>query len=445
MVSIHAMSSESCLLLIPKGIRRAACGASVDFDQLRESCIAPVVEKLGHTLVHPNIDVPSLLLDAASLRRVVQANLCIADISLMDPVVLYLVGMRHTLRSGGTVLMVADALRTPLGDLQDSVCTYRLAADGGISDPVTVREGLTYRLHASTEGRKDSPVLSALDEDNVVQAADQAARESTLRCAFDAAQEHSDDRLSALIAFEDALMSESNPSIDLCYELFFAYRGLQAWAEMGALFHRLPEALRRLPNVREQRALALNRAGDPAQAESVLRELLNERGSSGEAHAVLGRLYKDQWEAASYGDQSTLALGLMDKAIEAYLDGFAADTRNPYAGVNAATLMEIREPPDARLSELLPVVIFAARQRVESGTSDYWDFATLLEAAVLANDQETASRVLVEALGACREGWKPKSTARNLRLIREARERRRERKQPWALEIEKALESKADT
>jgi tetratricopeptide (TPR) repeat protein len=445
MVSIHAMSTESCLLLIPKGIRRAACGALVDFDQLRESCIAPVVEKLGHTLVHPNVDVPSLLLDAASLRRVAQASLCIADISLMDPVVLYLVGMRHTLRSGGTVLMVADALRTPLGDLQDSVCTYRLADDGGISDPMTVREGLTYRLHAMTEGRNDSPVLSALDEENVVQAADQAARESTLRCAFDAAREHSDDRLSALIAFEDALMSESNPSIDLCHELFFAYRGLQAWAEMDSLFHRLPEALRVLPNVREQRALALNRAGDPAQAESVLRELLNERGSSGEAHAVLGRLYKDQWEAASYGDQSTLALGLMDKAIEAYLDGFAADTRNPYAGVNAATLMEIREPPDARLSELLPVVIFAARQRVESGTSDYWDFATLLEAAVLANDQETASRVLVEALGACREGWKPKSTARNLRLIREARERRRERKQPWALEIEKALESKADT
>lgn len=124
---------------------------------------------------------------------------------------------------------------------------------------------------------------------------------------------------------------------------------MKSWAALS------PRRLRAVPNVREQLALALNRAGDPTQAESVLRELLNERGSSGEAHGVLGRLYKDQWEAACYGDQSTLALGLMDKAIDAYLNGFAADARNPYAGVNAATLMEIREPPDARLSELLPV------------------------------------------------------------------------------------------
>ena len=171
---------------------------------------------------------------------------------------------------------------------------------------------------------------------------------------------------------------------------------------VGALLYAL--RVTRVSALREQVALALNRAADPAQAESVLLELLNERGSSGEAHAVLERLYKDQWAAACYGDQSTLALGLMDKAIEAYFDGFAVDTRNPYAGVNAATSMAIREPPDARLSELLPLVIYVARQRVESGTFDYWDYATLLDAAVLANDQETASRVLLKALAVCMEG-----------------------------------------
>jgi hypothetical protein len=44
----------------------------------------------------------------------------------------------------------------------------------------------------------------------------------------------------------------------------------------------------------------------------------------------------------------------------------------------------------------------------------------------------------VTALAAVREPWEPESTARNLRLIREARERRGETV-PWARELEKAL------
>ena len=48
---------------------------------------------------------------------------------------------------------------------------------------------------------------------------------------------------------------------------------------------------------------------------------------------------------------------------------------------------------------MLPVVVYAAERRVcASGKSDFWDYATLLEAAVLNGDKARAEGALKEAL-----------------------------------------------
>ena len=59
---------------------------------------------------------------------------------------------------------------------------------------------------------------------------------------------------------------------------------------------------------------------------------------------------------ASKAGEELLAQGCLDKAIDAYLHGFEADWRDAYPGVNAVTLMELKEPPDPRRARLLPVV-----------------------------------------------------------------------------------------
>jgi hypothetical protein len=61
---------------------------------------------------------------------------------------------------------------------------------------------------------------------------------------------------------------------------------------------------------------------------------------------------------------------------------------------------------------------------------------------VLAKDEQKAVAALSDAVAAVREPWEPETTARNLRLIREARERRGE-DVPWAGEIEGELERRA--
>jgi hypothetical protein len=206
----------------------------------------------------------------------------------------------------------------------------------------------------------------------------------------------------------------------------------------------MPEPLRRSTLVQEQLAFALNRDGQSGKAEQVLLDLTRTRGPSSKTYGLLGRVYKDQWDAAAKKEDKTLARGLLDKAIEAYLKGFETDWRDAYPGINAVTLMTLRTPPDARLSELLPVLRYAIKRKIASGKPDYWDYATTLELAVLANDENGATAALAKAVTVIREHWEPETTARNLRLIREAREARGEAP-PWATDIERELDRKAWT
>jgi hypothetical protein len=114
----------------------------------------------------------------------------------------------------------------------------------------------------------------------------------------------------------------------------------------------------------------------------------------------------------------------LDQAIAAYLQGFEADWRDAYPGINVVTLMELKDAPDPRQAALLPVVHYAVERRIAGGAADYWDYATRLELAVLARDEAGAQAALVDMLAHVREAWEPETTARNLRLIAEARQAR---------------------
>lgn len=243
--------------------------------------------------------------------------------------------------------------------------------------------------------------------------------------------------MEAVRAVEADLEPIGDQESGLVIDLFLSYRAVRAWKDMIGLYEKMPP-LAATVMVQEQLALALNRDEQDERAEKVLLDLLQRRGPSSETYGILGRVYKDRWERALDEGRIALAQGFLRKAIDAYLKGFEADWRDAYPGVNAVTLMEIAEPPDSRREELIPVVSYAVKRRIKVGEPDYWDHATRLELAVLAKDQQTASGALSDALASIRETWEPQSTARNLRLICEARERRGE-DVGWIIEIEQAL------
>ena len=82
------------------------------------------------------------------------------------------------------------------------------------------------------------------------------------------------------------------------------------------------------------------------------------------------------------------------------------------------------------------------QRKVEKGKPDYWDYATLLELAVLEGNRDTAIQSLGDALANVREKWEPETTARNVRLIRETRQARGE-PTPFEADVEQALDRAA--
>ena len=221
-------------------------------------------------------------------------------------------------------------------------------------------------------------------------------------------------------------------------DMFLTLRDVKAHPEMIALYHRMPEPLRRARIVREQYGFALNREGRGPEAVEVLKAVIEEFGPSSETNGLLGRVYKDQWEAAKKSGAGGLQVrGLLKLAAETYLAGFQADWRDAYPGVNAVTLMELMDKPPPVQSEILPVVRFSASQKAKA-SGDYWDYATLMELAVLARDQEGAEAQAESAIAKAQFGWHLETTERNLRLIRETRAARGE-DLPWISDIEQAL------
>jgi tetratricopeptide (TPR) repeat protein len=238
------------------------------------------------------------------------------------------------------------------------------------------------------------------------------------------------------IAAEPGLRNLLEVETGIVVDLFLSLRDVKSYDAMIKLFDRMPVPVQRAKMMREQLGFALNREGRFDEAERILKGVIAEFGPSSETNGLLGRIYKDRWDAAKREGRPE-ARALLKRAVDTYLDGFEADWRDAYPGVNAVSLMEMMNPPDARQARILPVVRYAASQKAKKDP-DYWDYATLLELAVLSRDQEDAENQLAEALAVARAAWEVESTARNLSLMREMRGARGE-ETSWIKRLEDAL------
>jgi hypothetical protein len=250
----------------------------------------------------------------------------------------------------------------------------------------------------------------------------------------------------ATIAAE--LLADPAPAPAALIDLLLSQRAVRDWDALIALVPHLPPAMRDSTLVQEQLGLALNRAGRDDEAEAVLYAELARRGPSSETCALLGRVHKNRFERAQRAGDATTAARCLQQATDAYRLGFEADPRDAFPGINALTLMTLQQPPDPRRAALRPAVQAAVDARLRGGAAggadgpDYWDHATRIELAVLAREEARARAALADALTAVREAWEPESTARNLALIRAAREARADAP-AWAHDVERALTQRA--
>jgi tetratricopeptide (TPR) repeat protein len=433
-----------CFVVMPYGTKPDGMGGTIDFDLIYRTLISPAIAAAGMSSLREDEDLSSGLLLQSGLKHVIGAPMAVFDLTTANANVLYDLGVRHALRPHGTLTVASEGFRAPWELRNVRTLLYQLNSSGR---PESVDQFVrTFGEHLNARRRSlatDSPIyslfpqlhgpeLESLAEDaprgDVGQLEDMKRR--ILQARSLGAEELSD--------VEQELDDLTQYPPELVLTLFDAYRSTGAWDKVIEVAQKMPSAIHSTTRVQEQLALALNRTGRWEQAEQILRRLLADRGESSETWAILGRVYKDQWEQASRSADSRRAGIYLDKAIDAYLRGFETDWRDPYPGVNAVTLMTMRETPDPRRDEVLPVVLYAAKRKLATNRDDYWDWATLLELYVLMGNESEARRVSQEVVHRARDAWQSATTARNLRLIRETLERR-DLQSGWIQEVEQEL------
>jgi len=440
-----------CFVLMPFGKKVIPSGATVDFDAVFHDLIAPAIDAAGMEPLRADEEVTGGVIHKPMFERLILCDFAVADLTGANANVFYELGLRHGVRPATTVLLYAGTGPMPFDVAPLRAMPYQLDADGKPSGLESAREGLRKLLDAAKaqqgEPSTDSPVFQLVEGYSAPDIArlktdvfrDRAHYAVEARNQLAAARRAGKEALKqAASALGDVKNLESGVVIDL----FLSYRAVGDWQAMVDLVAQMPAPLARSVMVREQLGFALNRLKRRDEAEQVLRGLIQERGPSSETNGLLGRVYKDRWDEARSANDLLNAAGWLTKAIETYLQGFEADWRDAYPGINAVTLMELKNPPDPRRLELLPVVTYAVKRRVAKGTPDYWDHATLVELAVLQKDEQAAMDSAANALAAVRENWEPETTARNLALIRNARSSRGENI-AWAQAIEEALDKRA--
>jgi hypothetical protein len=442
----------------------------IDFNRVYKLAIETGVSKAGLQSIRADEETVGGIIHKPMLERLVLCDFAVADLTLPNPNVYYELGVRHSTRQNTTLLIHSSHVRLPFDVAPVRALPYEIGGDNKVSKKQleTLSEAIAKQLIALRQLARDghapdSPIHQLIG--GVLQSTqlplDQRLRRIKDSDAalyemlnvyaghaktdvFSKVVNYSDelrDRLAAArakrskgLADLDAICSElgemEQSEAGTIVDLFLSYRALSAWDRMIALYGKLPAVLQRSVLVREQYALALNRrAGqtppDPGlrdKASRLLEEVTKEIGPNPETQGLLGRVNKDRWNEALARGANAEAAGYLDAAIQAYMSGFKADSRDAYPGINALTLLVAqgtKESLDAR-DALLPVVRFAVEQK-RARSPDYWDHATLSELAVHAENPGDASRYLSDALASSDiESFMPKTTADNLGYLRRA-------------------------
>jgi tetratricopeptide (TPR) repeat protein len=445
-----------CFVLMPFGIKKDPSGGpDIDFDRIYEEGVRLSIEAAELEPIRADEERVGGIIHKPMFERLLLCDFAVADLTTANANVFYELGIRHAVRPATTFSIFARHQALPFDISFLRALPYSLGKDNRFTsrEAAALRSSLTRRLIELRESQPsneiDSPLFQLLPDYIAPDIArlktdlfrDQMKYSSEIKSRLAQARNRRDKEA---LRSEANVLDTDNTDVGVLVDLFLSYRALSMWKEMIEYYDTLPSTIKNSVMMREQYGLALNRFNRRDDAADVLQKVVDEHGPSSEICGILGRVYKDRWLETVRDGNTFLSIGFLDKAINTYLQGFEADWRDAYPGINAITLLEIRGDGTSleRKAEILPVVRYAVNQRLKTGAPDYWDHATLLELAVLDNDQQQAAQHLNNALAEVRELWEPETTAKNLRMIRNARQDRGE-STPWLDDIIDALDSHA--
>ena len=410
-----------CFVLMPFGKKKDKNGKEIDFDTIYQQLILPAIEDAKMEAIRADEEMVGGFIHKPMFERLLLCDYAIADLTTANANVFYELGVRHTAKPFSTLSIFAKDCQLPFDVSSLRSYPYSLDSKRELDKIEQDRAYITKWLNEARNPVKDSPLFQFFDEMKPHQIDVQKSQafrkrvEYSLKITRELQKFRDAKDLEGLIAFEQEQNLEGLEG-GVLVEMFIAYRALEAWDNMIALSKKMPPYLQQSLRIKEQLAFALNRAGEDKEAEQIFIEILKEYGDNSETLGLLGRIYKDRWKKET---NPILKKSWLKKSIDTYIQGFKSDPRDAYPGVNAITLMLTLEDEDPRLKEILPVVLFATKQRLEQSNPDYWDYATLMELEVASRHKKEALDALYSALPLVTEDWMTKTTLDTIVMLRD--------------------------
>lgn len=419
-----------CFVLMPFGIKTDKKGRKIDFNHIYEALIKKAIEECGLEPIRADEELLGGTIHKPMYERLILCDYAIADLTSLNANVFYELGLRHAIKAHTTIPIFAFDADLPFDLKMQRTLPYQLDDNGKLVDIENTIKMLVEHLKATKEAKNvDSPVFQLIDgwkvshnlsHEKTDAFREQAEYENDVKEELFKARNEGKDKVVAMF---QKLKPIDQKSVGVIIDLFLSLRGVEAFDEMIECYEEMDAPLQKLKLVREQLGFAYNRAGDKEQAQRVLEGIIEEYGPDPETNGILGRVYKDLYTEAKEAGNKLKATGYLSRAIKSYQDGFDADWRDAYPGVNLVTLLE-QKGDQKSLDEYLPIVQFANKRKMKDTTPGYWDFATEGELNILKRDYEAATENFSEALALIpdREYWMLETTLNNLKIIKTARE-----------------------
>lgn len=442
--------SPLCFVLMPFGVKTDISGKTINFDTVYKKLIAPAIIQAGMEPIRADEEKAGGFIHKPMYERLLLCEYAVADLSIGNANVFYELGIRHAVKPHTTISIFESSARLPFDVAPLRTVPYSFK-DDAVDNLDAMIALLADRLKESKQdATTDSPVDQLVagykfpDLDPLIPLTesfrDRMTRNEDLKKQMKAIvreweplnQDLSkatpeqqpaiatqmDATTGKLLQIQDSLVI-GDEDYDVIVAMQVAFRAMSAFDKMVALHEHesYPSDIKEAVIAQQQYAFALNRIGRRDDSQAVLEGLITKYGADAETLGLLGRIYKERWQEALKDNKALVAKAQLNKAIETYMAGYDNDPRNYYPGINAVTLMYIRDGNDPAVKSLLPVIKFTTQRCANLQPEDYWAKATLLELAVLENDPDGALAALEGVLTLKPEAWMKKSTLQNIDLI----------------------------
>jgi tetratricopeptide (TPR) repeat protein len=411
----------------PSGIN-----AGIDFGAVYAGLIEPALGSAEFTVFHADEGLQGGGIPDEVFQNLLIADIVIADLTIEDAAVWYMLGVRHALRSHGVVMISGQPQTATLDKLYVAALRYRLKA--GIPDPLWVQEDiaslarLVQQAACAPPNSPPSPVYARLpllaepapDMLRVDGIHEFWSNETQWRNQVAAARRERWPGDLMLLAEEAPVTSASRDA-----HCEAAARLRELGRETIAL-EQVERALAldstHLPSLHEK-GLLLGRLGRFDEANAWLQRIARGHAGDGRTFALLARVAKYRWtcawrvDAADPARRRELAaasVDLLHEAIKAHVTALAHDGTDVHCGVDAAILGDVcrrltKVPQNATpLTEMMNEARWAAHlalsHRAEGGEA-FWSRVARAELCVLADDTEGAACAYRGAVMTANDDW----------------------------------------